>query len=290
VSSASDYQARFWFFVREPYDAWCKPNLAEPEMFCIKSLNICLNYESPGGTSATNAAAAAYCRDWSTHFDAMCAAEPALKRLKLIFDLTAVADAIKHVKKPVWLDFLLDGYAVASVPTERTWKLEERFCKVGRNDGKTHLVRLSGGIDFKTEMEFLRMGDVMALRDIVIRSRPSKDVVSWQLPLQDWVMPNATALAGAAFPPPTGTRLASNDGGAGCLMSCQSVVFEGEGGNHPSFTGFRPAPEPMPPLKGVLMRMKLTNESFRNDTSGRLNKLREQLQQPKDRPMVWPQQ
>jgi hypothetical protein len=160
-----------------------------------------------------------------------------------------------------------------------------------------HLVRLSGGITLQPEITFLNLGSISYLRDIVISSRPTRGELTWQLPLAGWEMPNARDLAGGSKAQGAKVRPGApprNAGSDGFSLSCQSIVFNpgkpAAEGSGQRFTGFPAAFSPVTPLRGVSMRMEVTEKSFRPDPTGQLRKLRDQFR--KSRPagdaLGWP--
>ena len=292
VSTSTSYQARFWFYVDEPYKADCKPSKSMPEVFCLNELKIRVkcentldqknrvkNEDMPDQEVAENRNAVAdlYSKDWSNNMDVMCEAFPVLKRLKIIYDLTAVADAITHLDKQTYLDYLLERHRIELVPTKRNWQLEERFGVVNRSDETRLLIRLSGGIDVSAELEFLENGDLTALRDIVIKSRPSENELTWQLPMDSWSMPNAKDLRNVGSTNEETSHQRGKASPPGCSVVCQSVVLNPKSTGGTPFTGFNTPSKPLPPLKGVSMRMEVSNSSYQQDSSGKLDRLRDEI-------------
>jgi len=323
VVALESYQARFWFREQEPYYAACKPDELRPEIFCIRKLKLCVQSESKSisedGQQSKYRAQELFAKEWTEHFDEMCEQYPQLRRLKVLFDLVAVADVIRVVHENVaqqpYLAYLLHDYSVSTAPTDPHYKLQELYGIIDRSDGQEHLLRISGGIELRPQIRLLNYGDVTQLRSIVLNSRPSDRSLTWRLPLDGWNMPNAGDLGlleeDAAKTP---TRVSEGDAGkAGCSILCESVVLNSGttrdderryyafgpppppppgailGDDVKRFYGFGPPPPPFPPLGGVCMRMVVTEESFTDDKSGALDADRTDVIQsrPDNSSMSW---
>jgi len=274
VSGAYSYQARFWFYVLEPYVYAHKG-----DVFCIKDLRLALQSESgpEDDPQPQDEPRKRFSEEWTEHFPDVCREYPTLRKLKALYDLLAVAEAVRTLGDQPYLHYLLDGYAVPPAPTDKDCKLEELYGLVERSDGLRHLLRISGGIELTSEVKFLNAGNVAQLRSVVIGSRPSAGALTWPLPLADWRMPNAKDIheprGGVANPP--SHRVA---GKKGCSVLLQSVLVDPKPLDDNSigkrFSGFPPNPPPPPPLRGVSMRMTVAEDSFEPAQDGRLEELR----------------
>jgi hypothetical protein len=291
-SSEEPYQARFWFRGQEKFKVACKPDEFHPEAFCIKELKIIVRSESlqDNAQRSKHPARERFERAWTEHFDALCRQYAELKKLKLIYDLVAVADvvrAVQNVEKQPYLAHLLEDYEVAREPTPRTYELVELYGVVARSDGMQRLVRISGGIELRPDVRLLNHGDVTQLRGIVLGSRPSARSLAWRLPLDGWNVPNAGDLG---LPDDGGKKLRQK---AGCSVLSQSVLLNPQmaaDDNSRRFGGFGPPPQPPPPLRGVSMRMVVTEDSFEADVSGELQGQANDLikSRPSPRTLSWP--
>jgi len=287
VDSFESYQARFWFYVMDPFSY-----AAKGDVFGIKELRLELRSECAfdGASAGLRTAQQRFEREWTEHMKEMFEAYPELRRLKVLYDLTAVAEAVRGIDRQPYLQYFLDDYAVRKVVTPQTYKLEELYGLIRRSDGLHHLVRVSGGIDFRAEIKWLNDGDFTPLRDIVLKTRPSPDALTWSLPLEDWRVQNARDLDSSSLAPVPSTVDAAR-GRAGCSVVCQSYLIDPKAsGSGEVFTGFTLPSAVLPPLKGVSMHMKLDNESFRSDGTEELERLRKELLEARPSPdsSDWP--
>ncbi len=300
VDSSTSYQARFWFYVRMPPRTDFHPDNVHPEIFIIRELQLCLLSDPVHSQNAGQYARKQFSLKFTQNLDEVAEAHPALKRLKILYDLMAAADAIRALDRNVadlaFVDQLLQSYRVPHTPTPRHYKLEETFGSVARSDQRKQIIRISGGIEFARDeiadsVENLGYGHWPALRTLVLQSRPAPAALTWQVPLQGWQMPNATDLK-----LPTQLDLdriawrAGEGGKAGFSLSSQSVVFaQNERGTGQSFNGFV-EPTAIDPLNGVSMRIDVTEDSFRVAQDPRLRELEAWLKaaRPSKDSLSWP--
>ena len=118
---------------------------------------------------------------------------PQIARLQSLFDLVAMAAGIEKLPQKPNLDFWLREYNVARVDTPDTHPLLTREKQVSVGEAACKL-QVDGGVRLRALMIRLRDGDVSALREAVLRSRPSEDALSWSVPIDGWHMPGAPEL------------------------------------------------------------------------------------------------
>jgi hypothetical protein len=288
INSAESFQARFWF------DVFGKPKFDHKnDVFGIQELKLSVKAECSFKDSigATYTAQERFPREWTEHFDELLQAYPELRRLKVLYDLTAVAEAIHSLGNAPELRYLFEEYEPTAVSTESTYKLEELFGVAERSDGLYQLVRVTGGIQLKADIEWLNDGDFTSLRDIVLNARPSPHALTWALPLEGWRMQNARDLTIAASGK---TEISTDRGtafGSGCSMIYQSIIIDPKGSkNGDGFKEFPPLTAVLPPLKGVSMEMQIDSSCFKTDTTGKLRRLREEIlkKRPSSKSKGWP--
>ena len=288
IASSESHHVRFWFYVQEPY-VYADKN----DVFGIKELSLALKSECAfnAKTSSFQTAQRRFPEEWTAHFEDMFKAFPDLRRLKVLYDLTAIAEAVRKLEQPAFLSYFLNEYSLPNRETTKKYRLEEIYGIVERSDGLLHLVRISGGIEFKAEIKWLNDGDFTPLRDIVLKTRPSPNALAWRLPLDGWRMQNARYL----FPAedveksvPASPATASTNG---CSVSCQSFILDPKGKSQGhTFSGFDAPHSLLPSLKGISMRIKLNNQSFSPDSTGRFDALRETIlkSKPSLDSLSWP--
>jgi hypothetical protein len=260
-------QCRFWF-----YPTKRQRPVYRQGVFCIKELQLGVQPEEsgPSTTGQTNSAGVLFAQAFSASFEKMSTHEP-FSRLKGLYDIVSIAEAIRTNKLRSIVSNLITTYHCAVVATPTNYPLEELIGVVRRTDGVPQMVRLAGGMDFSTEIEFLQAGDVTPLLAIVTNTRPNPRTLAWRLPLDSWKMPNMDADVAESVS--TSDRPKQNP--PGCSIASDSVVFQKAGerlmGNTSPFTGFHPI-DPVKP-GGVLIELNINEESFQHDTSGDLQRL-----------------
>jgi hypothetical protein len=108
---------------------------------------------------------------------------PALARVIPILRLVALAELISREHKGSSLDVFLNRYRMPNVPTPRTYELAEARQNVQEI---SRAVVLTGGIETNPLIIRLNSGDATALREVVLKSRPASNTLTWRLPLDAW--------------------------------------------------------------------------------------------------------
>jgi hypothetical protein len=187
-------QSRFWFNYKNP----CVVRI-RGDVFCIFALDIVIEKEvtidgikqnrniTPSGKILPDEK---FAELFTANFYRISDTYPILKRLKILFDMTAVAEGLKNTKDIPDISFLLKEYQVKAVDTRKEFALIKKCAVIQRSDRKINLVQLSGGIETSVEMQWLNGGDVSYLAKAVLESRPGTNSLFWKLPLDNWEMPN----------------------------------------------------------------------------------------------------
>lgn len=246
-------QSRFWFHVVED-DSYI---VEQDDVYVIEELRLGVKAETMQsavgveieGANATDIAAEEFSRQFTEHYDEVCDANPALKRLKAMFDLVCIAEGVANLgdDRPR-LDALLSKYSVGPRETPREYSLVHRVGEVKCESGDVVLCQLSGGISLEAVLMALEDGDVSGLKLAVLGTRPSEDALCWTLPLDEWEMPNnepeETDRPNVAAPHKLEVHL------PGFSLAAQSYVFPKDktGLETSAFTGFD-APASTSPLQ-----------------------------------------
>lgn len=288
VRTASSSQCRFWFYPMEP-----QRSVVRGDVFCIKELRLGIKAEELGSTNhlgTASSAGAAYAGEFTRAFDAMARLD-SISRLKGLYDVVAIAEAVRRMGCRGIVHKLMRDYEVPSVETPTHYPLDRLVGVVDREDGQPHLVSVAGGIQFTAEIEFIEHGDVAPLREVVLKTRPSPRAVSWRLPLDRWNIPNShdLALASDSRATPAGPAGLT---AAGCSVGSQSFVFPS--GNGLGSVGLRtfdglPDLQPPPPLSGVTFVMQVGETSFLPDPSSEARALRDEIlnRRPAGTSLLW---
>jgi len=304
IESEESSQIRFWFAPMEPYQF-----VAREGVFCIKELRLGVQQEritasttiqQNNNSLGLEKAGSLFAKQFTEHFYEMANSQPLLKRLKILYDLVAVAEGIRGIENRPDLSYLLKKYPVSSAKTAQNYRFIQIFGFVERADKQQHIIRISGGIKFKTELKWLNYGDVTPLKKIVLQTRPSPSALSWRLPLNSWQMPNSQDRKKISEPKRESQRVQRED--SGTIVSTQSFVLgpleDSQSDSSRKFWGFPPPPPPPPLpvfvptieyLSGVSIDIEVQEESFKKDKSGDIKKLRDDIlkSRPKSDSLNW---
>lgn len=262
LNSEKVSQSRFWFNYKNP----CQVRI-RGDVFCIMALDIIIEREltiagkkqddKPGSTNK-KLPDEQFSELFTDGFYTLSDRYPILKKLKALFDMTAIAEGLKNTKDLPDINFLLKEYPVKVVNTQKEFPLIKKCAVIERNDGKTNLVQLSGGIETSVEMQWLNGGDVSYLEKAVLDSRPDVNSLFWRLPLDDWKMPNSKGL--------TQKKLTSNENDkSGCSVISSSVVLsDNTKAGDRVFDNFTPQKTADAiTTKGVQMKMEIDTTHFK---------------------------
>jgi len=257
--SESVKQSRFWFNYKDPYQVRIRGNV-----FCITALDIIVEKEVKNSevidsdNSEIIAADQKFADSFSSKYYLIGETNPIINKLKLLFDMTAIAEGLKKTKDIPDVEYLKYEYQIAPVENRKNFELIRKCAVINRNDNKISLIQLSGGIETSVEINWLNSGDVGYLENIVLKSRPSQKSLFWKLPLDEWEMPNSHGII---------EKIDSNSKKIkkGFSVTSNSVVINNNAlaKTRTVFNGFSSA-QPMQPVqtKGVQMRMEIDTMSF----------------------------
>jgi hypothetical protein len=183
---------RFWFHAVQPALA------ARDDVFAIKQLKVGVCTQVMQATmNGTPVADPSKIRDplgetfadsLSANFSDVGTQFPQIARLKSLFDLVAVATGIEMMADRPDLDYWLKTYPVARVNTPISYPLLTR--KEQTSSGETTFaLQVDGGVQLRALLIRLQDGDVTALRDAVLKSRPNEHRLTWTVPINGWHIP-----------------------------------------------------------------------------------------------------
>ncbi len=256
-------QSRFWYNYKEPYTVRIRGNV-----FCLMSLDIVIEDEKrvngilqnrDSAVYDTSSPAIQFSNLFTDNFYTLSDTHPIIKRLKLLFDMTAIAEGLKNTTDIPDIDFLLRSYKVKEINTPKDFDLIKMYAVMTLADGKKKLIHLSGGVQTSIDLQWLNAGDVSYLEKFVLQSRPSKNSLFWRIPVDNWQMPNSNGMEVNKHVETTGKA-------NGCsIYSYEEIAnkYKNAGGNNvlPS-QGLIQAADAIP-TKGVQMKMKIDTSSFK---------------------------
>ncbi|MCD4811194.1 tetratricopeptide repeat protein [bacterium] len=268
VSESSMAQSRFWFHVRADQSFIVERDdvyVIEELSLGVKAETLLNKVRNAAGNKLegkTDEVGEEFALRFTDGFKGASEAHPVLQRLKVLFDLVAIAEGIAHLEsdRPV-LNHLIEEYLVKEEETPATYQLVQRVGEFRSPDGVAAVVQLSGGIELEAILLALEDGDLSALKTAVLSSRPSQEALSWVVPLDTWDMPN-DYLPEAGIDKIKDRTKRSQLKKLGFGISAQRFIFDGSKVNEqfPRFEGF-PLPSSMPKWQRDVHELKINKKT-----------------------------
>lgn len=178
-------QSRFWFYPQ------ATTLIHREHVFAINELRIGVKTELVGGAKGGDEEELhdeighRFATSISNQIDELGLYFSEIGKLKALFDLVAIAKGIQSLSSLPDLDYWLHTYPVKSVPTPVEYPLLKKTRDIDVRK-RSFSVELDGGIQLKALVLRLNDGDVTALKEAVLLTRPSGDTLTWVVPLEDW--------------------------------------------------------------------------------------------------------
>jgi hypothetical protein len=131
----------------------------------------------PGQPKTKDELGERFAQDMTAAFRDLSAQFPQLRRVSQLYSAVALAHGLREAKGLPDLKYFLNDYPAKRVETPPDME-------VMTSAGAT--MNLTGGIELRALLLRLQDGDVTALREAVLRSRPKGTPLSWALPLSSW--------------------------------------------------------------------------------------------------------
>lgn len=174
----SEGRSRFWFYAIDP-------GLEQrDDVFLIRRLALGVRAETrslSGRDPAADPSADEFARAVTDSFTDLCREFADLDRLQSLYEMVAVSRGMQMIPEAV-SDYWLKQYAVAVTPTPRTFAVVGREERVDSPAGPRYL-EVRSGIQFRALTVRLLDGDVTALKEAVLLSRPSPRRLVWFVPI-----------------------------------------------------------------------------------------------------------
>jgi len=138
-----------------------------------------------------------FARNVSDHFNELVSVHPAFGRVQVLNELVAVTRAIELLESPVDLDYWLTRYPIGRGTTPKQVKELERRGDVPKASGGVSAMSYQGGVLLQALAIRVNAGDITALRDVVLRTRPKATTLTWGFALAgNWIIPGGGSDAG----------------------------------------------------------------------------------------------
>lgn len=131
----------------------------------------------------------------SENFEEIARVHPSFLRLQGLDELVGLTKAIEEMDEKPNLSFWLKDYKVRQVETKRGVKVlrrKEEYELPGAGGVYGGYQELSGGVELMAIALRLNAGDVTALREAVLKTRPKPDTLSWGFIVDgEWIIPTS---------------------------------------------------------------------------------------------------
>jgi tetratricopeptide (TPR) repeat protein len=124
-----------------------------------------------------------FASDVSRRFDELCRTQPSFNRLRGLQELVAVSKALEELEERPDLSYWLEKYPLAESRTRKEVTVLRR-----RYDGNRGWLEVSGGVHLTALAMRLKAGDTQALREAVLKMRPSPEVLTWEFVAAKWLV------------------------------------------------------------------------------------------------------
>jgi len=267
-STENDFGARFWFYVNQPV------TYNFENIFMIKQSDLAVQYEKYSNNLNTEFTAGCYTNQWNDQFYKLSLENNVVASIKQIYDYVSLAEGIARMNEiPSWISSLCESYTPAEIRTPEHFKYLSVVGNKQLNDGNRSFIVLSGGIELKTQIQYIQEiegGNYQVLKQLAISSRPDFNSLYWNVTLPDCHMPNTSDLPehekieSEQRSSNTGTYMSAREyyiNPSSSIIESKKLVDEGSFSDFRSLTG-PDFPAPLS-LKGVSMYMTVDEKSFK---------------------------
>ncbi len=178
--------SRLWFYPVTP------SVLIREDVVSIKGLKVGVFTEvlaaSINGQNVTDltnfhdVSANKFAEEFSQRFTELSLLHPSLSRLQGLLELVAVSKALEEMPDKPDLSFWLREYQIKQVSTQKTINVVTR---------KGELFEFFGGVQLTAIALRLNSGDVSALKEAVLVTKPRADSLAWTFIVAEWVIPTS---------------------------------------------------------------------------------------------------
>ena len=130
----------------------------------------------------------------SDDFEQLARVHPSFLRLQGLDELVALTKAIEEMEEKPDLSFWLKEYPVKPVRTEKTLevlKRKEEYELPMEGGVYRGYQEVSGGVQLMAIALRLKAGDVTALKEAVLKTRPKEEALSWGFIIGEWLIPTS---------------------------------------------------------------------------------------------------
>jgi hypothetical protein len=171
---------RFWFHAADA------ALLTRDNVFVVENLAIGIRAQAVGAnvTDQRDRLADEYAAAFTANLGVASSRSPQIAAVTPIFDAVALAHGVELLPSSA-SEFWTRRYKVAAVRTPSEYPLLRRKERLAQSQGQV-VLELNGGVDTQVFVQRLRDQDYLAFKEVVLKTRPATDVLSWHLPLSAW--------------------------------------------------------------------------------------------------------
>lgn len=194
TSKNLNIRSRFWFYPILPSVA------VREDVVSIKGLKVgvfteVLSAEIDGKkiedlSNFQDAAGDEYASQVSRRFEELSLVHPSFSRLHGLDELVALTRAIEEMENRPDLSFWLKTYRVKQVKTKKNLDVLKREEKFELPTGSL-VYRVSGGVELMAIALRFKAGDVTALKEAVLKTRPEIGTLMWGFIIGEWLIPTS---------------------------------------------------------------------------------------------------
>jgi hypothetical protein len=190
LAANSGVRVRFWFKPAKTDVVAVRTNLAfiqedgiSVETGLVGTTGIAALPKTSGDPAADS-----FASSLNAETNTLATAYPEIARLRQLYTAVAAAEGLRALQARDQLSYWISRFPVRPVPTDRTFPVLRR--QVATTAGQNVTIQeMEGGVDLKAFAIKLADGDVTALRDLVLLSRPKGNAIAWEVPAQAWQLP-----------------------------------------------------------------------------------------------------
>lgn len=196
---SSKIRSRFWFYPVLPSVS------VREDVVAIKGLKVgvfteVLSAEIDGKkienlSTFNDSAGDMFAKTVSNNFEGLSKAHQSYLRLQGLLELVALTKAMAEMDKIPDLTFWIKEYRVKELKTKKEVEVlrrKEEYKFQGADRIYTGYQEFSGGVQLMAIALRLKAGDITALRDAVLKTKPKTDALSWSFVVGEWLIPTST--------------------------------------------------------------------------------------------------
>jgi len=188
-------KTKFWFYPLNPQRG------AREGVFLIRDLRLGVEARLEGFNSADtdlktvscsrNEVADQFAAELAANLSDVCTAYPSVAAVRRFLRLLALAQGVQSLPHKPDLAYWLNDYRITPVQTPADIPVLRREGRVRAVGDVESVLEIDGGIQLRVlQSRLLEDGDITAVRDIVLGSRPDGNALSWSVPLGNWHPPD----------------------------------------------------------------------------------------------------